>query len=169
MPCLQNLHINLQHVNIRTARPGDTLQLSDNVPSSRDEICAWDLPTCELKTFSLSGVALGDRQLNYQQKTKVRRSALQHHHIMHVAALLSICLARSEAICITFDFQDFWGGLEQLRIGHTAVSDDLQATALKLLVYLAKHVKVLDVASLEELLSKLASNPMSPVCTQSTS
>eukprot|EP00892_Ulva_mutabilis_P000653 jgi/Ulvmu1/10589/UM065_0043.1 len=128
MPCLRDLQVDLQHVNIRTARPGDALQPAENGPSASDDFCAWDLPTCDLKTFCLSGVALGDRQLNHQQTTK-----------------------------------DFWGSLDHLRIGHTAVSDDLQATALKLLVYLAKNVKSLDVASLEELLSKLASNPMSPV------
>lgn len=72
MPCLQNLTIDLQHVNMRTARPGEALQPSESRPSTRDDFCAWDLPTCQLKSFSLSGVALGDRQLNYKQATKVR-------------------------------------------------------------------------------------------------
>lgn len=71
MPCLRSLEIDLQHVNIRNARPGDALQPVDSGPSASDDVCAWDLPTCGLKTFALSGVALGERQLNYQQSTKV--------------------------------------------------------------------------------------------------
>lgn len=164
MPCLQNLSIDLQHVNMRTSRPGEALQQSENRPSARDDFCAWDLPTCQLKSFSLSGVALGDRQLNYKQATKVRRMFIflfvlcLYVSAGSVVALIHVCAT------VYAGLQDFWGSLQHLEIGHTAVSDDLQATALKAMVCLAKNVQSLNVASLEELLSKLASNPMSPVC-----
>lgn len=74
MPCLQNLTIDLQHINMRSARPvGEALQPPDSRASVSDDFCAWDLPSRPLKSLSLSGVALGDRQLNYKQTTKVCR------------------------------------------------------------------------------------------------
>lgn len=75
MPCLQHLKIDLQHVNLRSARPGEALPPADQRGSSRDDVCAWDLPTCSLKSFSLAGVALGTQQLNFKQATQVRHNA----------------------------------------------------------------------------------------------
>jgi hypothetical protein len=61
--------------------------------------------------------------------------------------------------------QTFWGDLESLHIGHTAVTDELQPSALKLIVSLARNVQTLDIASLEELLSKLSTDAAGSICT----
>lgn len=65
----------------------------------------------------------------------------------------------------SFDaLQAFWSGLDSVHIGHTAVTDDLQSSALKRIVSLARNVRKLDIAYVEELLSKLALDTTGSVC-----
>jgi hypothetical protein len=79
-------------------------------------------------------------------------SRLQHAWLPHLLPLTVTML------------QSFWTGLESLHIGHTAVTEELQASALNRIVYLARNVRHLDVASVEELLSKLSPGTSGPVC-----
>lgn len=59
--------------------------------------------------------------------------------------------------------QNFWGGLEGLHVGHTAVTDELQSSALQRIVSLARNVQRLDVASVEELVSKLSADTVGTI------
>ena len=60
--------------------------------------------------------------------------------------------------------QNFWAGLESLHIGHTSVTEELQSSALKRIVSLARNVEKLDIASVEELLSKLSLESAGTIC-----
>ena len=61
--------------------------------------------------------------------------------------------------------QNFWGSLEKLHIGHTSVTEELQSSALKRIVSLARNVEKLDIASVEELLSKVSLDAAGTICT----
>ena len=73
MPSLQHLSIDLQHGMMRTLRPDDAPLPAGARPLVRESACVWALPSCPLTSLTLSGVALGHQQLNYQPATKVRR------------------------------------------------------------------------------------------------
>lgn len=75
MPNLKDLSFELQHVSIRNPRPAEAPVQANadvNTPVNRGELAAWDLPACQLTALSLSGVAIGEQQLNYRHDTKVR-------------------------------------------------------------------------------------------------
>jgi hypothetical protein len=56
--------------------------------------------------------------------------------------------------------QTFWGDLES-----TAVTEELQPSALKHIVSLARNVQTLDIAALEALLSKVSTDAAANTCT----
>lgn len=80
MPRLESLSLDLQHGMMRTVRPDEGMVPAAQRQLVLDSYCGWQLPECRLKSFSLSGVGLGSRQLNYQKSTQVRPALLRAAH-----------------------------------------------------------------------------------------
>lgn len=73
MPCLKELALEIQHIMQSSRSPTHAEEAgngTDNNPSN--QIAAWNLPSGQLNSFSISGVALGTEQLNYKPEIQVR-------------------------------------------------------------------------------------------------
>lgn len=74
MPCLRELALEVQHM--QSSRSPTHAEEAGHGPDHNpvSQIAAWNLPSRQLTSFSISGVALGIEQLNYKTETQVRAS-----------------------------------------------------------------------------------------------
>lgn len=78
---------------------------------------------------------------------------------MPILQITRCCVSPSKAVG---SVQEFWARLEHLKIGHTAVADDLQAAARKMLAGLASNVASANLVTLDDLLPSGLTGPRGP-------
>lgn len=73
MPCLKELALEIQHIMQSSRSPTHAEEAGNGAEQNQSsQISAWNLPSGQLTSFSLSGVALGTEQLNYSPEIQVR-------------------------------------------------------------------------------------------------
>lgn len=71
MPNLKHLSVDIQHMQASRS-PSHAEEAGNGADSnSSSSMAAWNLPFCKLSSFSISGIAIGTDQFNYEAQTQV--------------------------------------------------------------------------------------------------